>query len=49
MRERGGGYTWSQNSRENQLTPWSNDAVRDPAGDAFYVRDDDSGVLFGPT
>jgi cyclic beta-1,2-glucan synthetase len=21
----GGGYTWSQNSREHQLTPWSND------------------------
>jgi cyclic beta-1,2-glucan synthetase len=45
----GGGYTWSQNSRENQLTPWSNDAVRDPPGDAFYVRDEDSGVIFGPT
>jgi cyclic beta-1,2-glucan synthetase len=45
----GGGYVWSQNSRENQLTPWSNDAVRDPAGDAFYVRDLDSGVIFGPT
>ena len=45
----GGGYTWSENSRENQLTPWSNDAVRDPPGDAFYVRDEDSGALFGPT
>ncbi len=45
----GGGYAWSQNSRENQLTPWSNDAVRDPPGDAFYVRDEDSGALFGPT
>ena len=28
----GGGYTWSANSRENQLTPWSNDPVSDPAG-----------------
>ena len=45
----GGGYVWSQNSRENQLTPWSNDAVRDPPGDAFYVRDEESGVIFGPT
>jgi cyclic beta-1,2-glucan synthetase len=45
----GGGYAWSRNSRENQITPWSNDAVRDPPGDAFYVRDEDSGVIFGPT
>ena len=28
----GGGYTWSGNSRENQLTPWSNDPVSDPPG-----------------
>ena len=28
----GGGYTWSVNSRENQLTPWSNDPVGDPPG-----------------
>ena len=26
----GGGYTWSSNSRENQLTPWSNDPVSGP-------------------
>src|SRR5205814_7309739 len=24
----GGGFTWALNSRENQLTPWSNDPVR---------------------
>ena len=28
----GSGYTWSANSRENQLTPWSNDPVSDPPG-----------------
>src|SRR5205085_8795334 len=28
--ETGSGYTWSVNSRENRLTPWSNDAVSDP-------------------
>ena len=28
----GGGYTWSVNSRENQITPWSNDPVSDRAG-----------------
>jgi len=45
----GAGFTWAQNSRENPLTPWSNDAVSDPAGEALYVRDDDSGELFTPT
>jgi len=47
--ESGSGYTWSENSQENQLTPWSNDPVSDPAGEAIYVRDDDTGDLWGPT
>jgi cyclic beta-1,2-glucan synthetase len=47
--ESGSGYSWSENSRENQLTPWSNDPVSDPTGEALYVRDDDSGELWGPT
>jgi cyclic beta-1,2-glucan synthetase len=47
--ESGSGHSWSMNSRENKLTPWSNDAVSDPPGDAFYVRDDDSGHVWGPT
>ena len=37
----GSGYTWAENSRENQLTPWSNDPVADPAGEAIYVRDEE--------
>ena len=45
----GGGYTWSVNSRENQLTPWSNDPVSDRPGEAFYLRDDDTGDLWSPT
>jgi cyclic beta-1,2-glucan synthetase len=45
----GSGYTWSENSRENQLTPWSNDAVIDPPGEAFYIRDEASGVVWTPT
>ncbi|HEY0283094.1 MAG TPA: glucoamylase family protein, partial [Rhizomicrobium sp.] len=45
----GGGYTWSVNSRENQLTPWSNDPVADRPGEVLFVRDVDSGVLWGPT
>jgi cyclic beta-1,2-glucan synthetase len=47
--ERGAGYTWSLNSRENKLTPWSNDPVSDPSGEAFYIRDEDSGTLWSPT
>ncbi|HTR07343.1 MAG TPA: glucoamylase family protein [Paraburkholderia sp.] len=44
----GGGYTWASNSRERQLTPWSNDPVGDAAGEAFYVRDEATGALWGP-
>ncbi len=33
--ESGAGYTWAVNSRENQLTPWSNDPVSDPPGEAL--------------
>ncbi|MDO8700734.1 MAG: glucoamylase family protein, partial [Deltaproteobacteria bacterium] len=47
--ESGSGYTWSLNSRENQLTPWSNDPVSDPPGETIYIRDEDSGELWGPT
>lgn len=45
----GSGYTWSVNSRENQLTPWSNDPVTDRSGEAFYLRDDDTGGIWSPT
>jgi cyclic beta-1,2-glucan synthetase len=45
----GGGSTWSANSRENQLTPWSNDPVTDRSGEALYLRDVDSGVLWSAT
>ncbi|MGC2292007.1 MAG: glucoamylase family protein, partial [Candidatus Acidiferrales bacterium] len=38
--ESGAGFTWSLNSRENQLTPWSNDHVFDTPGEAIYIRDE---------
>lgn len=41
--ERGTGYTWFRNSREFRLTPWSNDPVLDPAGEACYLRDEETG------
>ncbi len=45
----GSASTWSENSRENQITPWSNDPVTDPSGEAFYVKDLRSGELWSPT
>ncbi|WP_200388957.1 GH36-type glycosyl hydrolase domain-containing protein [Thiocapsa imhoffii] len=47
--ETGGGCTWSRNSHENQLTPWSNDPVGDPPGEVMYLRDEDSGEVWTPT
>ncbi len=47
--ESGSGCTWCGNSRENQLTPWSNDPVSDPPGEAFYLRDDETNELWSPT
>ncbi len=47
--ESGSGYTWAMNSRENQITPWSNDPVSDPCGESFYLFDLDSRCLWSPT
>jgi cyclic beta-1,2-glucan synthetase len=45
----GSGYTWSLNSQQNHITPWSNDPVSDAPGEAIYLRDEDSGDLWSPT
>ena len=45
----GTGYTWAGNSRENQLTPWSNDPISDAGGEAFYLRDTRSKTHWSPT
>jgi len=45
----GAGSTWSANSRENQLTPWSNDPVCDVPAEVIYVRDEDTGDLWSAT
>jgi cyclic beta-1,2-glucan synthetase len=45
----GSGSAWSVNSREHQLTPWSNDPVSDPPGQAFYLRDEETGDVWSPT
>jgi cellobiose phosphorylase len=46
--ESGAGCTWSGNSRQNKLTPWSNDPVVDPHGEALYLRDHASGRFWSP-
>ncbi len=45
----GSGHVWSENSRENQITPWSNDPVTDPSGEAIYLHDLDTGLIWTPT
>ena len=45
----GSAFTWSGNSRENRLTPFANDPLTDPTGEAFYLRDDDTGAVWGAT
>jgi cyclic beta-1,2-glucan synthetase len=45
----GSAYTWAENSRENRLTPFANDPVGDPTGEALYLRDEDTGDVWSPT
>ncbi|MEI7610195.1 MAG: glycosyl transferase, partial [Rhodospirillaceae bacterium] len=45
----GSGSTWSLNSQQNHITPWSNDPVSDASGEAIYLRDEDSREVWGPT
>ncbi|HET6681773.1 MAG TPA: glucoamylase family protein [Gemmatimonadaceae bacterium] len=47
--ERGAGCTWSENSFFFRLTPWHNDPVSDPVGDAIYLKDRESGHLWSAT
>ncbi len=47
--ENGLAYTWLENAHEFRLTPWQNDPVTDSAGEAFYVRDEETGYFWSPT
>jgi cellobiose phosphorylase len=47
--ESGGAYTWVGNAHEFRLTPWHNDPVCDPSGEAFYIRDEETGQFWSPT
>ncbi len=47
--EAGQAYTWGENAHEFRLTPWHNDPVSDPSGEALYLRDEESGQVWSPT
>ena len=47
--ESGCANTWSENAHEFLLTPWSNDPISDSDGEAFYLRDEESGHFWSPT
>jgi cyclic beta-1,2-glucan synthetase len=47
--ESGAAYTWVENAHEFRLTPWHNDPVSDPGGEAFYLRDEETGQYWSPT
>jgi cyclic beta-1,2-glucan synthetase len=47
--EAGLGFTWCINSGEHRLTPWSNDPLLDPQGEALYLRDEETASIWTPT
>jgi cellobiose phosphorylase len=46
--EAGAGFTWAHNSRENKITPWSNDPVSDIASEVIYIFDEVTGDVMTP-
>lgn len=47
--EAGLGMTYAINSGENRLTPWHNDPLADPQGEAVYLRDEETGEVWTVT
>ncbi|MEP7320097.1 MAG: cyclic beta 1-2 glucan synthetase, partial [Panacibacter sp.] len=47
--ESGQSYTWIKNAHEIRLTPWNNDPVTDLKGEAFYLKDEESGRFWSPS
>jgi cellobiose phosphorylase len=48
LSETGSAYTWALNAHEYRITPWSNDPVSDVGGEAFYLRDEETGQFWSP-
>lgn len=47
--ESGSVFTWSDNSGENKLTPWNNDAVGDTGGEFLLLRDNETAHVWSVT
>ncbi len=47
--EVGSSFSWFENSQRHRLTPWNNDAVSDPSGELFYIRDEQDGSFWSAT
>jgi cyclic beta-1,2-glucan synthetase len=47
--EAGLGFSWAANSSENKLTRSSGDPIADPAGEALYLRDEETAGVWSPT
>lgn len=47
--ENGQGYTWFENAHEFRLSPFVNDPVTDASGEAYYIRDDETGHIWSPS
>ncbi len=47
--ESGSSYTWVDNSQTHRISPWSNDPLTDPSGEAIYLRDEQDGAIWSPT
>ncbi len=47
--ESGSAYTWIENAHEMRITPWNNDPVSDKSGEAYYIRDEESGNYWSTT
>ncbi len=46
--ESGSQFTFCENSRDNRLTPWFGDPVLDNAGEALFVKDEETGKSWSP-
>ena len=47
--ESGLGVSWAENSGENRLSPWGNDPVSNEPHEAFYLRDEETAIVWSPT
>jgi cellobiose phosphorylase len=47
--ENGPSYSWSENAHEFRISPWNNDPVTDTNGEAFYIRDEETGHFWSPS